>query len=391
MADDLEDSHRTITNQGRGTHAQDPNSGASSDDGGTRNQCVSPSGRRRSSAQRGIDMLADIETKEVLNNIADRLGPEPSISVLVVGKTGVGKTTFINGLFENELEGEPPHTETVTPYELPILSPRRQRIIVKLTDTPGTEALTGIGKKVNRKKYLKDISESYRQADIVLYCLRMDDHVREDDVELMRFLLNQFGARLWSKVVVVLTFANRVGVEVSDGEPERKRQVYEDRLDRMGRKLKEAMRQAGISEELADNTSICVAGHPINKSLPECEDWACPFLVDCLRSGITDNAKLAILLSTWKRWATRKHSFYGAGTAVGVVTGLGLIVMGGVMSAATVTLPLGLPMIVIGASISVYSTGVGIQHVRNSSSIGKDIKVADKLQSLRPPQENPGE
>ena len=77
---------------------------------------------------------------------------------------------------------------------MPILSPQRQRIIVKLTDTPGTESLKGIGKKENRKKYLKEISEAYRQADIVLYYLRMDDHVREDDVELMQFLLNQFGA-----------------------------------------------------------------------------------------------------------------------------------------------------------------------------------------------------
>lgn len=386
--DDLEDSHRT-SNQSQRAQVQDPNGATSeSDDGGNLSRCVSP---RRSSAQRGLDMLADVETKEVLNNIADRLGPEPSISLLVVGKTGVGKTTFINGLFENELEGEPQRTETIESHEFPILSPRHQRIIVKLTDTPGTEALKGVGKKENRKKYLKEISEAYRQADIVLYCLRMDDHVREDDVELMQFLLNQFGMRLWAKVVFVLTFANRVIADVNEGEPERKRQVYDAKLERMGEKLKEAMKQAGIPEELVDKTQVCVAGHPTNKSLPECEDWACPFLVDCLRSGITDNAKLAILLSTWKRWATKKHSFYGAGMAAGVATGLGLIVMGGMMSATPITLPFGVPMIVIGATISVYTAGVGIQHKRNTDSIHEDIKVTKKLQSLRPPPENPGE
>ena len=168
-------------------------------------------------------------------------------------------------------------------------------------------------------------------------------------------------------MVVVLTFANRVVADVDNGEPERKREVYEAKLERMGRKLKEAMQQVGIPEQLVDNTSICVAGHPTNKSLPELEDWACQFLVDCLRSGITDNAKLAILLSTWKRWATKKHSFYGAGMAAGVATGLGLIVMGGLMSATPITLPFGVPMIVIGASISVYTAGVGIHHKRSTA------------------------
>ena len=65
--------------------------------------------------------------------------------------------------------------------------------------TPGTETLNGVGKRENRKRYLSDVSEAYRRADIVLYCIRMDDYVRADDVESMKILLNQFGLRLWGK------------------------------------------------------------------------------------------------------------------------------------------------------------------------------------------------
>ena len=44
-----------------------------------------------------------------------------------------------------------------------------------VTDTPGTEALNGVGKRENRKRYLSEVSKAYRKADIMLYCIRMDD------------------------------------------------------------------------------------------------------------------------------------------------------------------------------------------------------------------------
>ena len=350
----------------------------------------SPQGRNRTAAERGIDMHANLRTKEVLDNIAAASLTDPSLNILVVGKTGVGKTTFIDGLFENEqaqiITRQTPHTEQVTPHTLRIESPGGRPINVHVTDTPGTEALKGVGKRENHKRYLSEVSEAYRRADIVLYCLRMDDHVRGDDVEFMKFLLKKFGARLWAKVVFVFTFANRVS---ADHPEEHKLQMYNSRYSEMERNLRRAMEQAGISEPIAAATSICVAGHPVNKLLPDGRDWACSFLVNCLKSGITDNTKAALLCSTWKRWAiTTRRTVTGVAGMTGVTTGLGLIVMGGLMSSTLVTLPLGVPMIAIGASITIYSVGASTKHAINTEKIHKDMEVQERIQNLRPREDN---
>jgi hypothetical protein len=62
-----------------------------------------------------------------------------------------------------------------------------------------------------------------------------------------------------------------------------------------------------------------------------------------------------------------------------------------VMSAAAVTLPVGVPLVVFGATITAYSTGMGIRHARKTETVHEDLKVIKKLQSLRPTQGNPGE
>ena len=338
----------------------------------------------RTSTEEGLDLLADERTKEVLDTIGATIS-DPNLRIAAIGKTGVGKTTLIEGLFEIDDPSKrntrrTPTTE-VKNYTLNITSPSGQPVAVVLTDTPGTEALVGVGKKQHRKKYLKSISGVCKSANIVLYCLRMDDDVREDDVETMSFLFKEFGVMLWAKLVFVLTFANRVTADTEED----KLKIYKEQFDHMQQQLRRAMDQAGIKGELAEGTSVCVAGHPTNKCLPDCEDWTCPFLVNCLKSGITDNTRATLLLSTVKRWAFKKHGLTGTVGGAGVLTGLGLVVTGTVMCTIPVTLPLGVPLAVVGGSIVIYSAAASGVHIEATREEHKtEAKTATKFQNMQP-------
>ena len=298
--------------------------------------------RRRASdsTEQGLNLLDDERTKEVLDKIgaAATVGNNPSLRIVVVGGTGVGKTTLVKSLFENDVQSHAvvERTVEVDPHKFEIDSPSGHPIEVTVTDTP---ALVRVGSKANRKQYKKEVSPSIAEADIILYCLRMDDCVRESDAEMIRFFLKEFGARMWAKVVIVLTFANRVIMTLKIPE-EYKQQIFDfdDRFKHMQEELCRAMQQAGINQEVAEATAICVAGHPWNKILPGCDDWICPFLVNCLKSGVTDNTKAALLHSTWKRWisiSTSRRKIIGTATGAG----LGLVVVGGVLGANPIGLP----------------------------------------------------
>ena len=344
--------------------------------------------RPRLTAAHGVDLLADRDTQEVLRNLSATM-TNPKLNIVVVGKTGVGKTTMINGLFETEEAQtiiKPHKTQTIVSHQMTISSPyegtdRGKDITVTVTDTPGTEAILGI----NKKDYLKLVSGPINEGDIVLYCIRMDDEVRTDDVDLIRFMLTNFGNRLWTRIVFVLTFANRV---VADHrEEDLQQRCYEVEFGRKQQSLRTALREVGIAEAEIENTCklLCVAGHPKYKSLPFVEDWACPFIVNCLRSGITDNTKCALVQATWKRINNRNRGITTVAGATGVATGIGIIVAGGILSSTVFTVGVGAPLVCVGAGIAIYSAGAGVVHtVRTERKYSKDMETADKIKRLRP-------
>ena len=101
--------------------------------------------------------------------------------------------------FKGQKFERPEHTTKVHTRSMPIYSPSGQPVDVKLTDTPGMEALIGVGTRENRKEYVKQVSPAFKSADILLFCVRMDDEVRAEEVEMIRFMLQEFGALMWTK------------------------------------------------------------------------------------------------------------------------------------------------------------------------------------------------
>ena len=74
---------------------------------------------------------------------------------------------------------------------------------------------------------------------------------------------------------------------------------------------------------------------------------------------------------------------------MGVITGLGMIVTGGVLSSTLVTLPLGVPLVIVGTGISLYSAGMSVKHAITTEKTQHDMEVYEKIQRFRQ-QENNG-
>ena len=336
----------------------------------------------------GIDVLADQQTKEILDKIGARV-TDPTLRIVVTGKTGVGKSSFIQALFlvEGQKYEKPERTRKVFTRPMPIYSPSGQPVTVELTDTPGTEALMGVGNKANRKDYVKQVSPAFKSGDILLFCVRMDDEVREEEVKMIRFMLGEFGALIWTKVIFVLTFANRVTIDCPEEEKERE---FTDRFVTMQQALQEAMQQAGVAEDVAQATPVCVAGHPEHKQLPNCDDWACPFLVECMKSGIAENVKINLLKSTWRRWIINpKRVPAGVAGVTGIATGIGCVVAGGVLS-ATPAFAIGIPVAALGGTFILLSATAATSHTvttikRDQES---DLEVPKKIHDLQNPGNN---
>ena len=161
------------------------------------------------------------------------------INILVVGKTGDGKSALINSLLEVEgnfaKEGEEVDSGTTSShsYTYPNIVPG---INVTFIDTPGLQ-----DSQDNELYYIQGMKNECHEASLVLYCKKMTDHrLTSDDKHAMQKLYQVFGRKFWNRVVFVLTFANvenlkkwdRRDLDKKDDEPPNDKILDWDDLER---------------------------------------------------------------------------------------------------------------------------------------------------------------
>ena len=144
-------------------------------------------------------LATDSELKPDTNNWLER---HNKVSIVVTGKTGVGKSTFINMFLGNReaqslaavAEGLTPKTKKVEGYRCSIIN----GVTVELYDTPGFEINEhwGISLKKIKKKFKNDA------PDLVFFCVRMTEIPQKDDCEAMTSLSNAFGPAIWKNTVI---------------------------------------------------------------------------------------------------------------------------------------------------------------------------------------------
>ena len=193
-----------------------------------------------------------------------------SLSILVTGKTGTGKSTLINGIVGREVakqgHGLDPETSEVTAH-----TSREGEITVNVFDSPGLQDGTN-----NEQRYLEDMKAKCSDVDLIVYCIRMSERrllTGGPDIRAMTKLNETFGHDFWKNTVFLLTFANdivynaklEVGDELSD-----QRRYFNAKLQSSETLLRDQLKiNVGVPKEIVDAIVIIPAGHCNQPKLPD--------------------------------------------------------------------------------------------------------------------------
>lgn len=206
------------------------------------------------------------------------LGSEStSVKILVLGRTGAGKSTLINNILGRKIASvghRPfPETTTVSAYKEEI-----HGVSVTACDTPGLGDASG-----QEEEYMEKIKASCGNPDLVLYCLSMDNiRWHSDDEEAIQLVTKLLGDKIWDHSVLVLTFADKY---VANNNPER--DIFEERRSDLEMLFKRTLENINI--EAANHVHNVVSANDSIR-LPGVPDWM-GFLMTTSLAATHDNGK----------------------------------------------------------------------------------------------------
>uniref|UniRef100_A0A2P2K9C7 AIG1-type G domain-containing protein n=1 Tax=Rhizophora mucronata TaxID=61149 RepID=A0A2P2K9C7_RHIMU len=236
----------------------------------------------------------DSEVKGIRNDRAKALAvvqeasgiPELNFSVriLVLGKTGVGKSATINSIFDQ--------TKAVTDAFEPATD-RIQEVVgtingvkVIFIDTPGFLPASSSHVRRNRQIMLS-VKRFIRKSppDIVLFFERLDlINLGYSDFPLLKLITEVFGSAIWFNTTFVMTHASSVLHDELSGHPI----SYELHVTHCTNLIQHYVHQA-VSDSKLENPVLLVENHPRCKKnsmgeaiLPNGQVWRSQFLLLCI-------------------------------------------------------------------------------------------------------------
>ena len=220
------------------------------------------------------------------SNFLSGEGQERSVSILVSGKTGVGKSHLVNAFVGEQLaiEGErkTPCTASVQSYSTVINGTE-----VVVFDSSGLQDDSG-----NDEVYLEDMRKKLHQGlDIILYCIKMHDkRLHKDDKNAIRVLTRNFGKDVWKNAVIALTFAN----SNVDPKGEANLDYFQSDLTLWREEIHAFFAEdpeLKLDPEIYEAIPIVPVGNAWKLDLPTCEDWFSELWIRCY-SVMNDSSRI---------------------------------------------------------------------------------------------------
>lgn len=211
-----------------------------------------------------------------------------SFTVLVLGKTGVGKSSTINSILNQskaKTNAFQPATDCVQEVVGSVNGTK-----ISFIDTPGLlpPSPNTIGRN---RKILHKIKKRVRKSppDMVLYLERFDVmNTGYNDFPLLKLVTEVFGTGIWFNTMIVMTHSSSPLPEGPNGYPV----TYESYVTRCTELIQHYIHQT-VSDSKLENPFLFVENHPqcrtnINgdKVLPNGQIWKSQFLLSCLCTKI---------------------------------------------------------------------------------------------------------
>ncbi|KAL1806671.1 hypothetical protein ACET3Z_029739 [Daucus carota] len=169
-----------------------------------------------SSSPRDGQETAKTEAVEIEAN--DKKDIDFSLNVLIIGKSGVGKSATINSIFGEEKTVTGPFESAATAVK--VIVGKVDGIKVRVLDTPGLG--TSLKDQSLNKKILKSIGRLTKKIppDVVIYVDRLDMQSQDfNDLLLLRSITSSLGPTVWHKTIFTLTHAASTPLDGPSGVP----------------------------------------------------------------------------------------------------------------------------------------------------------------------------
>ena len=224
------------------------------------------------------DTFAQLPDERISQELTEWFQNSNEVKIFITGKTGVGKSTLVNGLVGKQMakEGDTldPETSVVKGYKT-----KHRSVYVTVWDSPGLQDGTN-----NESEYLGDMKKQCSDMDLSIYCVSLKEtrfFKGCADIIAMKKLTEIFGKKMWENAMFVLTFANLAedldsNILEADDDDEKAR-LFQDKVQLWKDTLAGALvEEVGVDEEVANRIEVVPAGHQNIPALLDRHHWLSP-------------------------------------------------------------------------------------------------------------------